>query len=147
MSTAISSMMQQPVRAAGMDDTIASVEALLAQHGLSWVPVLEPDARVVGVISATDLLHFHASKGDAEQVRAWQMCCYRPLVVDPARPVDEVARLMIEHNAHHVVVIDDGVAVGIVSSLDFVRCFVSQARPGAGELSPTAAPRSTHVPT
>ncbi|MEP7296432.1 MAG: CBS domain-containing protein [Burkholderiales bacterium] len=147
MSPAISTMMQQPVWSIGMDDTIASVEALLARRGLSWVPVLEPAARVVGVISATDLLQFHARKGDAQQVHAWQLCCYSPLVVDPERPVDEVARMMVERDTHHVVVIADGVAVGVVSSLDFVRRFAGLAQPDAGDAPPIDSAHATHVPT
>lgn len=39
MSKPISSMMQRQVWSVDIDDTIASVEQLLAAKGLSWVPV------------------------------------------------------------------------------------------------------------
>jgi len=121
MNTTISSLMQRRVWSVDMDDTIAQVDALLAEHGLSWAPVLDAGRAVVGVISATDLLQFHAQERDPATVRAWQLCTYKPISVDQATPLGEVARLMVERRIHHVVVTGDAGLVGVVSSLDFVR--------------------------
>ena len=107
-----------------MDDTIAEVESLFARQGLSWAPVLEPKHLIVGVISASDLLQFHAQGKDPTAVRAWQVCSYKPISVSPDTPVSEVARLMIKSKVHHVVVTDSEGIAGVVSSLDFVRTFV-----------------------
>ena len=124
MTQPISSFMERQVWTADMDDTIADVEKLFARQGLSWVPVLESKRTIVGVISASDLLQFHAQGQDPTGVRAWQLCSYKPISVGPDTPVSEVARLMVEGKSHHVVVTEsDGIA-GVVSSLDFVRTFV-----------------------
>jgi signal-transduction protein with cAMP-binding, CBS, and nucleotidyltransferase domain len=123
VSPSIASLMSRPVSAVGMDDTIAQVERLLTDKGLSWAPVLEAGGAVLGVISAADLLQFHAQQRDPLSIRAWQLCTYKPLTVDQATPVAEVARAMVEQRIHHVVVTSrDGLA-GVVSSLDFVRTF------------------------
>ena len=125
MSQAISSFMQRHVWSVDMEDTIAAVEALFVRHSLSWAPVLESNATIVGAISASDLLQFHAQGLDPTAVRAWQRCSYKPITVSPDTPISDVARLMIESKIHHVVVADsDGIA-GVVSSLDFVRTFLS----------------------
>ena len=134
MNQPISSMMQRRVWVADIDDTVASVEQLLAEHELSWVPVQDDGRGVIGVISATDLLQFHASKRDAAAVRAWQVCAYKPLVVVPDTAVDEVARRMVERRLHHAVVMEGEAIKGVVSSLDFVLTFVTTAngqRPGS----------------
>ena len=125
MNTTISSLMQRRVWSVDMDDTIAQVDALLAEHGLSWAPVLDAGRAVVGVISATDLLQFHAQERDPATVRAWQLCTYKPISVDQATPLGEVARLMVERRIHHVVVTGDAGLVGVVSSLDFVRICIA----------------------
>lgn len=125
MNTPISTLMQRRVWSAGMDDTVAQVEALLAEHGLTWAPVLDPGRVVIGVISATDLLQFHAQKGDPTRVRAWQLCTYKPISVDQATPLGDVARAMVERRIHHVVVTGDAGLVGVVSSLDFVRTCIA----------------------
>ena len=121
----ISSLMQQPVCVVGMDDSVAQIEALFASKRLTWLPVLEPGrVDVVGVVSASDLVGFHAQGRDAAATRAWQMCSYKPIVVDAAMPVSMVAALMVERGIHHVVVTDRSGIAGVVSSLDFVRTFM-----------------------
>ena len=124
MSQPISSFMERRVWTADMDDPIGEVESLFARQGLSWAPVLDSKRTIVGVISESDLLQFHAQGKDPTAVRAWQLCSYKPISVSPDTPVSEVARLMIESKIHHVVVTDcEGIA-GVVSSLDFVRTFI-----------------------
>lgn len=130
----ISSLMQQPVCVVGMDDSVAQIEALLAGKHLTWVPVVEPGrGDVVGVVSASDLVGFHAQGRDAAATRAWQMCSYKPIVVGADTPVGVVAALMVERGIHHVVVTQGGGIVGVVSSLDFVRTFAAPGQaPGVG---------------
>ena len=124
MSQPSSSFMEREVRTVDMDDTIAEIDGLFAREGLSWAPVLESRRTIVGAISASDLLQFHAQGQDPTAVRAWQRCSYKPIIVSPDTPVSEVARLMIESKIHHVVVTDSEGIAGVVSSLDFVRTFL-----------------------
>lgn len=126
MNPPISSMMQRPVYSVTMEDSVAQVQALLAERHLSWVPVLEPArGEVAGIISASDLVAFHAQGRDAATTRAWQMCSYKPIVVDIGMPAARVAALMVERGIHHVVVTDGTGIAGVVSSLDFVRRFAA----------------------
>jgi len=128
MSQPISSLMQRRVWTVDMDDTVARVGELLAEHELSWAPVLESGRDTVGVISASDLLQFHKQGGDPMTTRAWQLCTYKPISVDEGTPLGDVARAMVERRIHHVVVTSSGAGIaGVVSSLDFVRMFVEQA--------------------
>ena len=130
MSPAISSLMQNPVCSVGLDDSVAQVEALLTSKHLTWVPVVDPSrGEAIGVISASDLVGFHAQGRDATATHAWQMCSYKPIVVDAATPVAMVATLMVERGIHHVVVTDRTGIAGIVSSLDFVRTFIPASEP------------------
>ena len=124
MSQPISSFMERQIWTVDMDDTVAEVESLFARQGLSWAPVLESKRTIVGVISASDLLQFHAQGKDPTAVPAWQRCSYKPITVSPDTPVSEVARLMLVSNIHHVVVTDSEGIAGVVSSLDFVRTFL-----------------------
>ena len=121
MSIPISSLMSEQVQPAGPDDTILDIERRMVAQRLSWVPVLSAEGAPMGVISATDLLRFHAEKGDAAATPAWLICTYKPIAVAPQTPAREVAALMIERKVHHVVVSEGGNVRGVVSSLDFVR--------------------------
>ena len=121
MNKPISSMMTSQVWTANMDDTVESIEAFMNSHRLSWVPVREPNGTIVGAISSTDLLQFHARKKDPATVSAWQMCNYKPIAVRCDTSIGDVAKLMVERRIHHVVVTENDAIVGVVSSLDFVR--------------------------
>ena len=125
MSGIVSSLMQRRVRTIDVDDTVAEIEGLFARERLSWAPVTTSNGEVVGVISATDLLRFHASGQDAAPMMAWQLCTYKPITVAPDTTLEELARLMIAQGIHHVVVKDAKEIAGVVSSLDFVRTFIS----------------------
>jgi signal-transduction protein with cAMP-binding, CBS, and nucleotidyltransferase domain len=123
MKTPISSLMTSPVWSVGMDDTVQTVEALMTEHGLSWAPVVEPPGVLVGVIALSDLMQFHHRDADPAGVSMWQVCSYKPISVPADTSVTEVARLMLAHKIHHVVVTEHGGMVGVVSALDFVRRF------------------------
>jgi CBS domain-containing protein len=116
--------MERRVVGVDMDDSVAEVERLFAEHKLSWAPVLEGRQTILGVISASNLLQFHVQGCDPLATRAWQLCTYKPVMVGPETPLAEVARHMMERGIHHVVVVEDDSLVGVVSSLDFVRTFV-----------------------
>jgi predicted transcriptional regulator len=124
MNSLISSLMNRQVHVIDMDDTVAQVETLFDREGLTWAPVVEGKRAMLGVISAADLLQFHARQQDANAVRAWQLCTYKPITVPQDAQISDVARLMAERNIHHVVVIDSTGIAGVMSSMDFVRTFV-----------------------
>jgi signal-transduction protein with cAMP-binding, CBS, and nucleotidyltransferase domain len=124
MNAPIASLMKSPVWSVSMDDTVQAIEALMSEHDLSWVPVLGPDGAPVGVIAQSDLVQFHTREGDPAAVCAWQVCHYKPISVTADTSVAEVARLMLAHKIHHVVVTKNDSMVGVVSALDFMRQFV-----------------------
>jgi CBS domain-containing protein len=124
MSQTISSLMQHDVYSVSPDDTMRTVQALMAAKGLSWVPVVDSNGAVLGVISSADLLRFHADGKVASVICAWQICTYKPIMVRPNATLSEVARLMVETNIHHVVVAEGTDIKGVVSSFDFVRTFM-----------------------
>ncbi|MBI3286101.1 MAG: CBS domain-containing protein [Burkholderiales bacterium] len=132
MDELISAILDKPTRTVGMDDSVETVEAVLRMHQVSAVPVVNGETgAVVGIISARDLVRFHAAKKDAATLRAWEICSYKPLEVGPDARLSDVARLMVTHGIHHVVVTDQQQVKGIVSSLDFVKRYIRDSEAGA----------------
>lgn len=129
MTMLVSALMTTPVTTVRADDTAAAVIDALQQRHLSFVPVTEgPHGHLLGIISASDILHFQAAGRDLKLVQAWQICAYKPLSVEADTAALEVAQLMVEHQLHHVVVMKDREVIGIVSSLDFVRQYIEQEK-------------------
>lgn len=128
MEQTVSSLMSTPVITVRADDTVDSVGEQLSVNGLSFVPVIDsPKGALLGIISASDIIQFKSAKRDPFGVRAWEICSYKPLEVNADTPVSELARLMVERQEHHVVVMDNDRVVGVVSSFDFVKAFIKPA--------------------
>lgn len=119
------------------------IAALLAQHRISAVPVLDADGRVVGVVSEADLLakqsvmeprqmpllagrkerQASAAKGDATAAEG--LMTAPAITVGLNEDVVYAARLMEKHHVKRLPVTDDGGRLeGIVSRLDILRLFL-----------------------
>lgn len=97
-------------------DRLTLVRRMILEFGVSAVPVLDETHRPVGVVSLRDLV------GDREATMS-----------SPAKTVRadatlaEGARALADADVHHLVVVDDqGIAVGMVSAVDFVRAFADR---------------------
>jgi CBS-domain-containing membrane protein len=97
-------------------DRVALARRHIIDFGVTAVPVLDETHRPVGVVSLRDLA---ADEGDRFQPSG------KVETVKATASLEEGARQLAESDYHHLVVVDDkGVAVGMVSSLDFVRAMI-----------------------
>jgi CBS-domain-containing membrane protein len=98
-------------------DRLSLVHSQILRFGVTAVPILDETHRPVGVVSLRDL------SPDEDQVRVSSPAN----TVRDTASIEEGARALADADVHHLVVVDrDGVAVGMVSALDFVRAFVAQ---------------------
>ena len=132
-------LMTENVVSVTPDASLRDAAAVLVEHGVSGVPVVEGD-EVVGVLSEGDIV-MRASGGtergglltwlfdlgiDNERITAQTVAeaMSSPAVtVAPNRPVHEAARLMVDEAVNRLPVVDDGKLVGILTRADIVRAF------------------------
>jgi CBS domain-containing protein len=97
-------------------DRVSLARRHIIEFGITAVPVLDETHRPVGVVSLRDLARPEGDRFEPSGIVA---------TIKATATVDEGARQLAESDFHHLVVVDDmGVAVGMVSSLDFVRALV-----------------------
>ena len=136
-------LMTREVLTVPPDASLKDVGAILAEHGISGLPVCDAGGRVLGVVSEGDIL-FKAqgarqrrggalawlvdsrlqspAKQDART--AGEAITSPPITIGPERPAAAAARLMIEEGVNRLpVVSSDGKLVGIVTRADLVRAF------------------------
>lgn len=124
MDKPISSLInRQPVTVL-TEDTLDRIESILDAHDLTFVTVLDMHGVIFGIITAHDLLHFHAAKKNPKAAHAWEICTHRPIEVHAAQPTMEVAKLMVKRKIHHVLVTENGSLLGVVSSFDLVEKYL-----------------------
>jgi CBS domain-containing protein len=126
MSSTVADIMNSKLLYIQEGDRLSLARAQILKFGVTAVPVLDAAHRPVGVVSLRDLARDDHRVEPSIPVRT----------VRSDVSLGEGARLLAELGVHHLVVVDgDGIAVGMVSALDFVRAFVgaSPSHPAAFE--------------
>ena len=118
--------------------------AMLAEHRISGLPVIDDERRVLGVLSEGDILYKETGAKDKPGLidrllsvppvgldlklaakTVGEAMSAPALTVGPRRPVTEAASLMIDEGVNRLPVIDDEERlIGIITRADLVRAFV-----------------------
>jgi CBS domain-containing protein len=141
------------------ETSVQELAMLLAERGISGVPVVDADNRLVGIVSEGDLLH-RAETGTARRIQHRRSHWLDALAgdPDPARDyikshgrkvsdimtrdvvsvsetteLSEVADLLESNRIKRVPVLRDGKLCGIVSRANLVRALAAAPRPATGE--------------
>jgi len=135
----------------GPDDMIDKAARLMADHGVSGLPVVDPQGRLVGIVSEGDLIvrqtpprrlpWWRAFFADGERLaRDYQKRVgvairdvMTPHVVSVARslPIELAAAVLETHRIRRVpVVSEDGGVVGILSRGDLVKVLAARSPAG-----------------
>ena len=106
------------------DASLVEVARMMATHHVHAVAVLGVDTReharlVWGIVSDLDVVRAAQAAG-TETLTAGEVAATEPVTVDAGEPLLTAARVMQEHDIHHLVVVDgeDPRPIGILSSLD-----------------------------
>jgi CBS domain-containing protein len=139
----VKDLMTTGVRTVTPGTPLKEVAAILAEEGISGLPVCDDEGRVIGVVSEADILYkeqarrqrrsgplgwfaegqgFDAALKGAART-AGETMSEPPITIGPERAVAEAARLMIERNVNRLPVVRGEELVGIVTRADLVRAF------------------------
>jgi CBS domain-containing protein len=118
-------LMHTDLKTVDPDATIAEVVTVLADAHVSGVPVVDGRRRVLGVISASDVVTAIAEAGSAaererlfDSTRVREVMTPRPQVVSADTDVTEAARVMLYLEIHRLFVEEEGELVGVISQSD-----------------------------
>ena len=101
--------------------TIAHLKDRLSRKGINAVPVLEDDGNIAGIVSTSDLMSFHDESLHVEDVMS-----DRVHIVLRNNQVKDAAKIMVKHGVHHLVVMEDGDVIGMISSMDIIKVYAEE---------------------
>lgn len=152
MSILARDIMQTQVVAVSPADPLEVVMRVFSEEGIHGAPVVDDQQRVVGVISASDLVRAAAEEGEstrpgygyfqegieefpegleqlvaAQDRRVEDFMTDAIVSVEPGTSVAEVARTLRENRIHRVLVIESDELVGIISSFDLLALLEKQS--------------------
>ena len=145
MGSTVKDVMTTQVVTVGTAASFKEMVVKMRESGVSALPVVDGEGRVIGVVSEADMLNKEAGldtepgelssllrfteREKAAGVTAAELMTKPPVTIGPGAPVAEAARLMRDHRVKGLPVITDtGLLIGIISRADALRVF---ARPDA----------------
>lgn len=138
----VADLMTVDVLSVRPETSLKDVARILSTCGISGLPVVDGEERVVGVISEADILakerrprresllrRLRGERGDGAKSSArtaGEAMSAPAITIGPRRWVDAAAALMLDRGIKRLPVVDDdGRLVGIVTRADLVTAFVS----------------------
>jgi CBS domain-containing protein len=128
------------------ETSVTEVAAVLEKHRISGVPVVDAAARVVGVITQSDLVarardlelppaialfdlrlfletpsHFKKRLEKMLGVTVGEVMTPDPFTISPETPVKEIAALMARKKVHTLPVLAGGKLLGVIGKIDLIR--------------------------
>jgi CBS domain-containing protein len=122
--------MSKRVLIVGPDHSIRQVCRLMAARRIGSAVVVDPDSEGVGIITERDVLYLVGRGLDPDAERAGDHLTWDVVYAAPTWDVEDAAAAMARGGFRHLVVLDDGEVLGVISARDILRVW-SQSRTGA----------------
>ena len=111
----IDEVMSTTLLTASPSDLVGPVRDTMLDGGVHCVPVVDDDGHPVGIVSAWDLVEEYAPEEGIANAMTTKV-----LMLGPTALVEEAAAVMRDNFVHHVLVVDEGKVIGVVSSFDLL---------------------------
>jgi CBS domain-containing protein len=124
MRIQVKDFMSTPVTTAMGDHNVLEIRTLMKEKGIHAIPIikysndkLKVDMTILGIITATDLSKEVSDYAPVENI----MTTTSVHVVHVDSSAKSAAKMMLKHDVHHIVAMEEGEIKGMISSLDFVK--------------------------
>lgn len=104
-------------------DTLATAIDRMREHRIRHLPVMD-GPNVFGILSRQDVQDAwlrHGTGAGAGAQAVGDVCTIDPLSVSPVAAITDVARTMVGRGVTSALIIDEGMLVGIFTSIDALR--------------------------
>jgi predicted transcriptional regulator len=112
----IEEIMSSPVVVTRKGTLIKHTKELLNRKTINAIPVLDEEGTIEGIISSSDIAKSHDETLKVEDLMTSQVH-----IVLKNNRVKDAAQIMAKHQVHHLVVMEEGKVIGMVSSLDLLK--------------------------
>jgi acetoin utilization protein AcuB len=136
ISTAVADIMTRNVLLAKPSYGFTEVARLFSEVGIHHLPVVDDDQRLIGIISANDVMKAYSrqlsnlSAGQMQQldedIKVADLMTSDPVYVSPATSLHKAAELFTKRNIQCLPVVEGVTVKGIITSRDLIRFFAER---------------------
>ncbi len=120
MRVLVRDIMTEHLVAVSPDTCASEAVALMLRHGISGMPVVDQNNKLLGIISEYDLLEcFLEQPENVPNVQQYMTADVRTIAPDD--DTMDVARTFLEGNYRRLPVVEEGRLIGLVSRRDIMR--------------------------
>ena len=116
------------------DTSVTDALNFMRQNHVRRLPVLDKRGRLVGIVAEKDLLYASPSPATSlsvyeigyllSKLKVQEIMTREVITVEPDCPLEEAARMMVDHKIGGLPVVDDGELVGLITETDIFRVFL-----------------------
>lgn len=121
----VRNIMKSPVVSIDPGRSVRAAARVMKDHGIGSV-VVEREGRVVGILTERDVLHAAAQSSDLENVRVGDHMTAPVITASPNWDVTVAATEMTHRHIRHLVVVEQGQPLGVVSLRDVLSVFLPE---------------------
>jgi CBS domain-containing protein len=115
--------MSQTVLTVGPGHTLQAVARLMSERRVGAAVVMDPEGHGPGIITERDILIAVGAGEEPARERVAEHLTRDVVYAAPDWSLEEAAAEMVRGNFRHLIVLDGGETVGILSVRDVVRCW------------------------
>jgi CBS domain-containing protein len=119
----VSDGMTEMVLTVGPGHTLRDVARLMSERRVGAAVVLDPDGHGPGIITERDILVSVGAGLDPDREAVCEHLTREVVFAAPDWSLEEAAAAMVRGGFRHLIVLDRGETVGILSVRDVVRCW------------------------
>jgi CBS domain-containing protein len=115
--------MSEVVLTVGPGHTLREAATAMCQRNVGAAVVLDPDAPGPGLITERDILRAIGTGREPDEAKVADHLSSKLTFAEPEWPLERAADAMVRGRFRHLVVVDGGELVGILSMRDIVRAW------------------------
>lgn len=123
--------MTKSVLVVGPDHTIRQVARQMADRRVGSAVVHDPDAEGFGIMTERDILYAIGRGLDPDTERAANHLTWEVVYATPEWTLEDAAAAMVRGGFRHLVVLEGGEVLGVISVRDILRVWTRHRAPAA----------------
>jgi CBS domain-containing protein len=125
--------MSSAVLLVGPEHTIRQVAGQMSHRGVGSAVVHDPDSSGIGIMTERDVLHVIGRGLDPDVERAGDHLTWDVVYASPDWTLEQSAQAMLRGGFRHLVVLDEGEVLGVISVRDVLRVWAEQHVPATSQ--------------
>jgi CBS domain-containing protein len=115
--------MSPTVLTVGPDHTLRDTARLMSERQVGAAVVIDPESPGPGIVTERDILHSIGAGHDPDGEQVAEHLTRDVVFAAPDWSLEEAAAAMVRGGFRHLIVVEQGATVGILSVRDVVRCW------------------------